>query len=61
MVDWKEVFELKSAQAIILGMFIMLLAWTIWRVTGSLIGWLVLFLPAAWLIGKGVKLAFKGE
>jgi hypothetical protein len=36
------------------GLFILLLALAIWRTTGSFIGWLVLFLPAAYFIFRGL-------
>ena len=35
----------RGIRAIFLGMFIVLLAWIVWRATGSYWGWLALFVP----------------
>jgi hypothetical protein len=51
----------KGVGEIVQGLFILLLALAIWRTTGSVLGWLVLFLPAAFLIFRGVFMVIKDD
>jgi hypothetical protein len=51
----------KGVGEIVQGLFVLLLALAIWRTTGSFWGWLVLFLPAAFFIFRGIYLVIKAE
>jgi hypothetical protein len=38
---------------ICLGLFILFLAWTVWKIDASFWGWLILFLPGAFYVLRG--------
>jgi hypothetical protein len=50
-----------AAGRIVNGLIALVLALAVWRLTGSFLGWLVLFTPGSLLVIAGVVAILRGE
>jgi hypothetical protein len=51
----------RSVNLIIMGIFILILALVLWRMTHSFLGWLVLFIPGTAFVMRGLLLIVRGD
>jgi len=51
--------DFRTRDKLFLGVFILILAMTLWRITGNFWGWLALFIPGAWFVVTGLVELFR--